>query len=327
MSDRSAFQGKGWRPRLKSLSLELAEGRGIWAPWRVDSEYKRLEAVLLYCPGSELRSVRNPNAVQHLVRIDPGAIKKEFAGIASAFRKLGVAVHFPPRAFASGRWPEKLNLMYVRDLFFNTREGAVVSRMASAVRAGEEKHASLALAELGVPIARTISGRGLFEGADALWLDAKTVVCGVGNRTNAEGFAQLKEVLRAQGVMAVSTPLPRGVQHLLGILQIVDARLALVRVEIAPKSLVGLLVRRGFAVVPVPEIEETTARLGMNVVTVAPRTSVMPKGCPTLKRAYAVAGVAVAAEVEIGQLARGAGGLACAVGILSRRAQSNYGRP
>jgi arginine deiminase len=69
----------------------------------------------------------------------------------------------------------------------------------------------------------------------------------------------------------------------------------------------------------VPEIEETTAMQGMNVVTVAPRTIVMPKGCPTLKRIYAAAGLTVAAEVGIEQLKRGAGGLACATGILSRR--------
>ena len=318
--NRSAYQGKGWKPRIKGMAAELAEGRGIWAPWRVDSEYKRLEAVLLYCPGRELRSVRDPNAVQHLARVDPAAIKQEFAAIAAAFRGLGVEVHYLPRAFDAGRWPEKHNLMYVRDLFFNTREGAVVSRMAGAVRAGEEKHVSRALSELGVPINRTISGRGLFEGADALWLDPKTVLCGVGNRTNAEGFAQLREVLKAQGISAVSTALPRAVQHLLGLLQIVDASRALVRVEIAPKGLVRLLEKRGFAVVPVPETEETAGRQGMNIVTVAPRTIVMPKGCPELRRLYEAAGVTVAAEVEIGQLLRGAGGLACAAGILSRRA-------
>ncbi|MFI5348818.1 MAG: dimethylarginine dimethylaminohydrolase family protein [Elusimicrobiota bacterium] len=301
------------------MSAELSGARGIWAPWRVDSEYKRLEAVLLYCPGRELARVRNPNAVQHLAKIDPAAIRKEFAAISAAFRKLGVEVHELPRSFDGRPWPVKLNLMYVRDLFINTLEGAVVSRMASAVRAGEEKHAALALSELGSPINRTISGRGLFEGADALWLDPKTVLCGVGNRTNSEGFAQLRAALKAQGVEAISTPLPRGVQHLMGILQIVDARLALMRVEIAPKSLVRLLVRRRFAVVPVPEIEETTERQGMNVVAVAPRMIVMPDDCPTLRRAYEAAGVKVAAEVAIGQLRRGAGGLSCATGILARR--------
>ncbi|MFI5361137.1 MAG: dimethylarginine dimethylaminohydrolase family protein [Elusimicrobiota bacterium] len=317
--DCAAYQGRGWRPRLKSLSAELAEGRGIWAPWRVDSEYKRLQAVLLYCPGSELRGVRSPNAVQHVGRIAPAAIKREFDALASVLRRLGVEVHFLPRAFGAGPWPRKHNLMFVRDLFFNTREGAVVARMASVVRAGEEKHASLALSALGVPINRTISGAGLFEGADAVWLDSKTVLCGVGNRTNAEGFRQLREALRPQGVEALASPLPRGVQHLMGILQIVDSDLALLRASVAPRGLARLLEKRAFTIVPVPESDETLLRQGMNVVTAAPRTIVMPRACPALKRLYVEAGMTVAAEVEIGQIMRGAGGLACAAGILGRR--------
>jgi N-dimethylarginine dimethylaminohydrolase len=224
-----------------------------------------------------------------------------------------------PRAFDGARWPVKRNLMYVRDLFFNTREGAVVSRMASAVRAGEEKHASLALSQLGVPITRTISGAGLLEGADALWLDPRTVLCGVGNRTNAEGFRQLREALEAQGVKTIAVELPRGVQHLLGILQIVDRDLALLRGEIAPRRLAALLKMRGFSLVPVPETDETTLRQGMNVVTVAPRKILTPAGCPGLRRLYEDAGIAVAAEVDVRQILRGAGGLACATGILSRR--------
>jgi N-dimethylarginine dimethylaminohydrolase len=315
----SAYQGRGWRPRRATLAAELAAGRGLWAPWRVDSEYRKLEAVVLYCPGKELRGIRNPNAVQHAGRIDAVAIKKEYALLAAAFRRLSVEVHVMPCAFEGSRWPVKRNLMFVRDLFFNTREGAVVSRMASAVRAGEEKHASLALSRLGVPINRTISGAGLFEGADALWLDPRTVLCGVGNRTNREGYRQLSEVLRAQGVRTVAVELPRGVQHLLGILQIVDRDLVLLRGELAPRKLAALLKKRGFSVVPVPETGETTFGQGMNVVTAAPRTILMPAGCPELKRRYLAAGIAVAAEVDVRQILRGAGGLACATGILSRR--------
>jgi N-dimethylarginine dimethylaminohydrolase len=319
-ASRAAYQGRGWRPRRGALAAELAAGRGLWSPWRVDSEHRPLQAVLLYRPGGELKSVRDPNAVQHLERIDAAALDREVSALAAAYRRLGVEVHWLPRAFAGGPWPEKYNLLFAADLFFATREGAIVARMASEVRAGEEKHAARALAELAVPISRTISGAGTFEGDDALWLDPKTVLCGVGNRTNAEGFAQLRAALKGQGVEAIPARLPRGVQHLMGLVRLVDARLALARVERAPASLLRLLARRGFRVVPVPEIGETTEGQGMNVVTVAPRRVLMPKDCPLLKRAYAAAGVSVAAEVGIAQLRRGAGGLGCASGVLARRA-------
>jgi N-dimethylarginine dimethylaminohydrolase len=163
-----------------------------------------------------------------------------------------------------------------------------------------------------------ISGAGHFEGADALWLNGKTVLCGLGHRTNKEGFAQLSQLLAFQGVAAVGVPLPDGVQHLLGLLQLVDKDLALLRAEIAPASLKAILRKNKISVIPVPEGGETSRRQGMNIVTVAPRRLIMPAGCPGLRKLYEAAGLTVAAEVAIPQLINGAGGLACATGILAR---------
>ncbi len=309
----SAYQGAGWQARTESMPAELAK---LDAP-RQNSEYRRLREVLLCVPGRELLGVRDPNAVQHLARIDLKALRREYAALKAAFRREGVMVRLlGGRRQRLGRGPA-YNLMYVRDLFFNTMEGAVVARMASLVRAGEELLAVPALAELGVPVNKTVSGEGLFEGADALWLDPGTVLCGVGNRTNEEGFRQLRLVLAAQGVETIKVPMPGGVQHLLGLLQIVDKDLALLRVEKAPAALRRLLRSRGVDTVPVREGDEVR-RQGMNVVTVAPRRVIMPSGCPGLKKLYLSAGLAVAAEVEIGQLINGGGGIACATGIISR---------
>lgn len=311
----SAYQGRGWKPRTADMAVELARAG---AP-RVNSEYKRLKAVLLCCPGREMADIKDPNAVQHLAKINPLKIRREYRELAAAFRKCGVAVRTMKTDFpGGGKKPDKYNLMYVRDLFLNTMEGAVVARMASAVRAGEEKFAAFALSRLDIPIVRTIAGKGLFEGADALWLDERTVLCGTGNRTNAEGFVQLRQTLALQGVDVLKTGLPGGVQHLLGLLQIVDRKLALLRAGIAPARLKSVLKRKNFTVIPAPETDEVRLRQGMNIVTVAPRRILMPSGCPGLKALYLKAGLSVEAEVEISQLLNGAGGLACATGILER---------
>lgn len=317
----AAYGGRGWRPRTSALAAEIEAGNGVAAPFRCDSEHRRLKAVLLYRPGPELASIRNPNSAQHLEVIDVPRLRHEISGLASAYRRLGIAVEWiPSRPFPGKTAPERWNLTYVRDLFFATREGAVVSRMASLARAGEEKFASRALALLGVPLNRSVSGLGAFEGADALWLDSKTVLCGVGRRTNAEGLRQLREALIPQGVEVLAANLPRGTQHLLGLLQIVDRRLALLRSSVAPGSLARMLARRGFRLIRVPESEETSVKGGMNVVAVAPRRLVMPRGCPALKRLYVASGLEVAAEVSAGELLKGGGGLACATGILWREA-------
>lgn len=315
----SAYQGKGWAQRISGMSEEIADDCGIWAPMKVDSEYKRLKAVLLYCPGKELEAIKNPNDVQHVGRISPAKIEKEYRSIISVYEKLGIKVYLiDPRSFGANGKPDKYNLMYVRDLFFNTPEGAVVARMASRVRAGEEKYAASALAAMGVPVNRTVAGKGLFEGADALWLSPRTVMCGIGNRTNREGYSQLRAMLEAQGVEAVPVELPRTVQHLLGLVQIVDVDLALVRTQSASSEITCILKKKGFSIVPVPETDEVRIRQGMNIVTVAPRSVIMPRGCPGLKRIFRKAGICVAAEAGISQLINGAGGLACATGILSR---------
>jgi N-dimethylarginine dimethylaminohydrolase len=48
--------------------------------------------------------------------------------------------------------------MFMADLMFMTPEGMILARPASDVRAGEERQAARKLAELGIPIVRSISG-------------------------------------------------------------------------------------------------------------------------------------------------------------------------
>ena len=315
----SAYHGAGWSARNTDLGAEIGKETGIWSALRVDSEYKPLKAVLLYCPGEEVNDVQQPNTVQHIARIHPQEIAREYKQLADALRTLGVAVHYiRPDVLQPGTRLDKYNLMFARDLFFNTKVGAVVARMGSAVRAGEEKFAMHALAQLAIPINKTITNHGLFEGADALWINPKTVMCGLGKRTNSDGFQQLRAVLKAQGVATLAVDLPAATQHLLGILHIVDADLALVRTQIASKRLINILKRAGIAIIDVPETEEVLVRQGMNVLTVKPRVIVMPVNCPELKRLYTACGITIAAEIGIDQLLNGAGGLACATGILAR---------
>ena len=117
--------------------------------------------------------------------------------------------------------------MFCADLFFLTPEGAILGRPASTVRAGEERWVARRLADLGVPIVRSVRGQGTFEGADAMWLDARTVLVGRGLRTNAEGVRQVTATLAEMGVQAIAVDLPWGAMHLMGTLRIADRDLAI----------------------------------------------------------------------------------------------------
>jgi N-dimethylarginine dimethylaminohydrolase len=317
----AAYQGRGWRPRRRAHEAEVRAGL-LWRPAGVSSEWGPLEEVMLHVPPARTPPPRDVNAVQHLAPVDFAALAEEIEALAACYHRLGIEVdRVAARPPLPGRSRAPLyNLVFVRDLFVMTPEGAVVARMASEARAGEERHVAAALASIDVPIVRSVVGSGTFEGADALWLRDDLLVVGVGQRTNAAGFEQVRECVRAQGRRCVSVPVPAGVQHLMGAVQAVDRDLALVRGVLLPGELRELLTGLGFTLVELPEGEEVRRRQAMNVVTVGPRRVLMAAGCPESAAALREAGVTVVEELRIAELAKAAGGLGCATGVVRRAA-------
>ena len=110
--------------------------------------------------------------------------------------------------------------------------------------------------------------------------------------------------------------------HLLGAVQIIDKKFALIRREKVDPSVVKALMRHEYTIAGVDESEETDVRQGFNFVTIAPRTVIMASECPKLKKFFAEQGVDVAAEVPVSEIAKAGGGLACLTGILNREAVS-----
>lgn len=319
----AAYHGTGWQPRNKSLSQELSEGN-LWAAYCSNSEWTPLKAVLLYIPPPDTPEVEDVNMIQHLHPINFTLLNKQMNNLSKIYQNFGIQVCVikPAPVPKETSYPMMFyNLMYARDTFFMTPEGAVVSRMASEVRAGEERYVSKTLADLGIPILRTISGTGTFEGADAFWLDAKHVLVGTEKRTNQEGFRQLAACLEFQGVETLQIPLPKHTrtQHLMGVLQIVDKDLALIRSELVPDEVILRIERYGFHLIKMNETEEIKKNQAMNIVTIAPRKIVMVANNPLTKRIYEDHGIEVAAEAEVSELIKGAGGLGCATGILQRK--------
>lgn len=286
----------------------------------VCSEYASLSSVMLYRPGCEVDNILHPQAVQHLHPIDHSKLMKEFDAITDCFSGLAIHVNLiDPTALNADR-DYLYNMMYCRDLCFLTPQGAILANMANATRTMEPLYVARCLESLGIPLLHTVSGSGRFEGADAIWFRSDLVLVGVGNRTNFEGYQQVKDLLKRQGVECISLPSSQmTTQHLLGSMQIVDSNLALVRHEIISAEIIKFLEDHGMTVVRIPENREVTDRQAMNIVTVAPRKIVMTSDCPETKSMYQEAGLTIAAELDLTQLINGAGGLACATAILERR--------
>jgi N-dimethylarginine dimethylaminohydrolase len=287
----------------------------------VRSEYGRLRQVLLYRPGPEIGGHPEPATIQHLVAIDHAALMREFDAVVAAYERLGIKVELIDSTPLSDDREYRWNMMYCRDLCFMTPHGAILANMANTTRREEPRYAARMLRQLGIPVLHTVCGEGHFEGADALWLSNDAVMIGVGNRTDREGFSQIAAVLEPHGISCHAVPSHQTrTQHLLGSVQLVDRDLALVRSDITDPEADALLNRFGYTVVAVPEHPEVTSRQAMNIITVAPRSVVMTARCPVTRDLYLCAGLEIADELEIGQFINGAGGLACATGILARTA-------
>ena len=290
----------------------------------VNSEYGRLCAVLLHRPGPEIAGYPDPAGILHLRPVDYAALMREYDTVIDAFELSGIAVTLiDPPSTGADQWC-RYNMMYCRDLFFMTPHGAIMAHMANTIRGEEPLYAARTLHALGIPLVHTVSGTGRFEGADALWLRDDLVLVGVGNRTNRQGYRQLRDVLEQQGVQCVSLPSSQMItQHLLGSVQIVDRDLALVRHEIIAPAIIRFLEGEGFTVISIPENREVRCQQAMNIVTIAPRIVVMTAGCPETKGLYLEAGLTIAAELDLTQLINGAGGLACATGIVARTGKTD----
>ena len=310
MSVSTAYGGGVWSPRLASMRDDMAEA---WGEWGVSSECGRLHAVLLRRPGPELDAIEDFDAVQMRAGLDPDLARRQHDALAAAYRACGVEVYYVER----GRI-DKPNSMFVRDLMLMTPEGAIVTRPASTVRAGEERLVAEALARAGVPILMTVHGGGTFEGADVAWVDRDLCFLAEGLRTNEEGANQVERMLREIGVRdVVRVGLPYGAMHLDGLLALVDRDLAVVWPRRTPFKVVQTLRARGFRFIEVEDEAETQTCLPMNGVAVAPGEIVVPAGGTTMLARYAEAGV-VCHVVDVGELIKAGGGIHCMTGFLKR---------
>jgi N-dimethylarginine dimethylaminohydrolase len=311
MSDFStpaAYGGAGWSPRTTSLRDEI--GR-VWGACGLHDEWGPLRAVLLHRPGPEL-AVTDPDAAQLLEPVDPERAAAEHDALAKAYGAEGILVHFVEPAGAPTP-----NLMFCADLFVMTPEGAIVGRPASTVRAGEERWVARRLGDLGIPIVRTVRGDGTFEGADAMWLDARTVLVGRGLRTGPEGAAQVAAILGDMGVEAIPVDLPWGAMHLMGVLRIANRDLAIAWPGRLAVAAVEALRGRGYRVLFLPDAPAADRSTALNFVTLAPGRILMAEGYPVFERFFEKAGLACR-TTPVAELRRAAGGIGCLTGILER---------
>lgn len=216
----AAYGGENWSQRHATHQQELGE---IWGGCGIDSEWRQLTSVLLHCPGEELNAAQDdPESVQMLGAVDVARARDEHNAMVEVYQSEKVEVHF-----VEPDLPCQPNLMFCADLFVMTPQGAILARPASTVRAAEERWVARKLAALGIPILKTLTGNATFEGADLMWIDAKTAMIGRGLRTNDQAIGQIETLLGELDIDLIAVDMPFGIMHFMSLLRIVDHNLAI----------------------------------------------------------------------------------------------------
>jgi len=231
--------------------------------------------------------------------------------------------HIPQIEFLPENEETGLDSLYVRDSSVMTAEGAILARMGKTDRSGEVVPVRDHFMNSNIPVLGEIEGDGLLEGGDVVVWDERTLIVGLGYRTNEDGIRQMRG-LAGRGIEeCVIVPLPhwdgpQGVMHLMSLISPVDRDLAVVFPRLLPVSFRKWLDERSVELVEVPDEEFST--LGCNVLTVAPRKCVILEGNPKTKRLLQEKGAEVweysGNEISL----KGSGGPTCLTRPIHRKA-------
>ena len=249
-----------------------------------------LRIMLVKCPEQAF-AVSDPVAWHYTGRPDVTIAQQEHDALVALLRQGGAEVvyHDEPQ-------PDHADAIFAFDPALVTDYGAIILSMGKSLRRGEEAVMARRFEQLGVSILYTLHGDARAEGGDLLWVDHDTLAVGLGFRTNAEGYHQLREVLSGIGVKVIPVELPyhtgpEACLHLLSLISIVDENIAVVYPPLMAVPFWQELQRRDFKLIVIPDEEFPT--LGTNVLALAPRKCLMLEGNPVTKHLVEEAGCEV----------------------------------
>jgi len=210
--------------------------------------------------------------------------------------------------------PGDPDAVYTFDPTLVTDAGVIPLLPGKEGRRDEPAIVATELANAGCRILPPLTAPATAEGGDMFFLDERTLLVGIGYRTNAETVEQLRPRLAEQGVDVLAFDLPHyhgpaECLHLMSFISMLDADLAVVFLPMMPVRLVQLLAARGIALVEVPEAEFLS--MGPNVLSLGPRRAIAVGGNPVTRRRMEAAGVDVTTYAGAHISLNGDGGPTC----------------
>lgn len=259
---------------------------GVWGrEWGCDNDVGQLRVVLMHRPGDEMKIVDANKRIEEIgsygdleegwywqsETIPPmDEFRAQHDGLVQTLRDEGVEV-----VFLDSIEPDGIKSIYTRDSSFAVKGGAIITRLARTIRRGEEAHVTKTLANLGMPILRTLNGNAMAEGGSFAWLNPETAVIGRSICVNEEGSRQIEEVLNAQGVDLIRVDLAGYQIHIDGALTMIDVDLAIIDSAQLPYWFLEKLKELGIRTV---EVTSQDSHWIINCLAVKPGRVIMPHG-------------------------------------------------
>jgi N-dimethylarginine dimethylaminohydrolase len=162
-----------------------------------------------------------------------------------------------------------LDAVYTHDASLPTDHGLILMHPGKSSRVPEVEAHRQFCQGLGIPVFGEITPPGKTEAGDMVWLDSRTLLIGLGYRTNAAGIEQMCQLLAPVDVSVISAPLPYGsgpntCLHLMSLVSLLDEQTMLVDLPRLAVETVELLRARGFEFIEIDAGERET--LACNVL-------------------------------------------------------------
>jgi N-dimethylarginine dimethylaminohydrolase len=294
--------------------------------WGCDNDVGRLRKVLMHRPGDELKIIDPSKRLDHLGSYgDAEGQTWYWRGDEIPSMEEQQAQHDTLTGLLTDEGVEVVSLkrcaagkhksVYTRDSCIGVRGGAIVTRMGPKVRRGEEAPVTETLAEIGMPILRTVHGTGLMEGGSFVWLNPRTAVIGRSSRVNEEGTRQVEEVLNAQGVELIRVDLTGYRLHIDGALVMIDVDTAIINPTQLPFWFLEKLKDMGMKTIEVHPGDNAGV---VNCLAVRPGRVVMQDGLsPRTAETLDKMGIEIL-PIDYSKLMLGGGGIHCSTSPLIR---------
>ncbi|MEM9223362.1 MAG: arginine deiminase-related protein [Pseudomonadota bacterium] len=299
----------------------------VWGRrWGCDNDVGQLRMVLMHRPGDEMSIVDPTKKIERLNSYgdeegqtwywrgnrlpDLATQQAQHDGLTAALRAEGVEV-----VLLDAAAPGKHKQIYTRDSCIGVNGGAIVTRLGPIVRRGEELPVTKKLAEIGMPILRTVSGTGLMEGGSFVWLKPGLAVIGRSSRVNEAGTRQVEGVLNEAGAEVIRVDLTGYRLHIDGAIVMIDVDTAIINPTQLPFWFLEQLDELGIRTI---EVHPDDAVGCLNCLAVKPGRVVMQAGLsPRTADRLDKLGIEVV-PVEYDLVYEGGGGIHCSTSPLIR---------